>query len=626
MKQLQSDLDAKGEKIWYHEETISSLQKTKERIEADLSEASDAIALLEDELDQKESAANSANVQVTVLRQKVSQLEKDKASISKSKEDLEEQIQDLNTQIKVIQMEKHVSNEEMESLREAKEKAEDELHEVVQSSGAQIAKLQEELDESSDAIALLKEELGIVEHREAENEDAIHALETELAEKNAHLERAEKEMNRLKTEHQVGVETISTLQKLIQTNDQKKTDIELELKAMSQNATELGQELKKSASRVRELEEKLSEYEDRNEELMERVSDLQKANDGIKKQMHEIILETTSTALVTRSASVGTSLKSISSERAKTVDALISDLRQQILDLLSERDAALEEVEVLKQGSNAICPRPDNHDDVSDVLTEAPDDDHDDDMTYHTSALETKPCEEGASIPLTIEPAKKKKSANVSHTSSQPSKDGNTLLEQAKSIVQEFEVKRSTTPDVKRGTNDDQKLSSRISQDGSTKTVQNNIKGKELGGILDNVPDTNPASRTNSAASVKKFDIDQLTAIYFEKCGMSASKLSDMSSDASSSVYRRAKQQRDKDNSKAKKVKICRNGVFMGTYEGDLNAKGQRHGFGVLICDNGNSYEGDWKNDKRDGLGIGEFLLILLLLPLFTFLLHYCNA
>jgi hypothetical protein len=45
----------------------------------------------------------------------------------------------------------------------------------------------------------------------------------------------------------------------------------------------------------------------------------------------------------------------------------------------------------------------------------------------------------------------------------------------------------------------------------------------------------------------------------------------------------------------------------MGTYEGDLNSSGQRHGFGVLICDNGNSYEGDWKNDKRDGLGIARY-------------------
>ena len=45
----------------------------------------------------------------------------------------------------------------------------------------------------------------------------------------------------------------------------------------------------------------------------------------------------------------------------------------------------------------------------------------------------------------------------------------------------------------------------------------------------------------------------------------------------------------------------------MGTYEGDLNKDGQRHGFGVLICDNGNSYEGEWKKDKRDGVGIARY-------------------
>jgi predicted nucleic acid-binding Zn-ribbon protein len=599
MKQLQTDVDAKAEKIWYHEETISSLQETKERIEADLSEASDAIALLEDELDQKESAVNAANVQVTILRQKVSQLEKEKGLLSKSSAELEDQIRDLNTQIKVIQMEKHVSNEEMESLREAKEKAEDELHEIVQSSGAQIAKLQEELDESSDAIAVLKEELGIVEHH--------------LAEKDDELQDAQKANTQLQEENQVGVETIASLRKLIQTNDQKKTDLELELSAMTKNTNELGEELKKSASQVRDLEGKLSECDERNMALVESVSHLTNTNEEIKKQMHEIILETTSTAVVTRSASAGTSLKIISLERAKTVDSLISDLRQQIQDLLSERDAALEEVEVLKAGgSEALCPTPDQD---ADVLTEAPEDDHeddhDDDMTYHTSALETKPCEEEeASIPMTIEPTIRKKSAGASLSSYQPSHEGSSLLEQAKSIVQELEVKRSKTPDAKRGnteTEDETPLTRRSSRDGSIKTVHNNIKGKELEGLLENVPDTNAASRTNSAASDKKFDIDQLTAIYFEKCGMSASKLSDMSSDASSSVYRRAKQQKDKDAPKAKKVKICRNGVFMGTYEGDLNSKGQRHGFGVLICDNGNSYEGDWKNDKRDGLGIARY-------------------
>ena len=106
-----------------------------------------------------------------------------------------------------------------------------------------------------------------------------------------------------------------------------------------------------------------------------------------------------------------------------------------------------------------------------------------------------------------------------------------------------------------------------------------------------------------------RYDIDELTSIYFEKCGMSVSRFSDLSSDSSSFFRRRAKLAKSKadDGTVTKKVKICRNGVFMGTFEGDLNDEGQRHGFGVLLCDNGNSYEGEWKKDKRDGLGIARY-------------------
>merc|ERR1711966_640629 len=106
-----------------------------------------------------------------------------------------------------------------------------------------------------------------------------------------------------------------------------------------------------------------------------------------------------------------------------------------------------------------------------------------------------------------------------------------------------------------------------------------------------------------------RYDIDELTSTYFEKCGMSVSRFSDLSSDSSSFFRRRAKLTKSKadDGTVTKKVKICRNGVFMGTFEGDLNDEGQRHGFGVLQCDNGNSYEGEWKKDKRDGLGIARY-------------------
>ena len=42
---------------------------------------------------------------------------------------------------------------------------------------------------------------------------------------------------------------------------------------------------------------------------------------------------------------------------------------------------------------------------------------------------------------------------------------------------------------------------------------------------------------------------------------------------------------------------------FGGNYDGDLNARGERHGHGLFVADNGNEYEGEWKNDKRDGSG-----------------------
>ena len=89
---------------------------------------------------------------------------------------------------------------------------------------------------------------------------------------------------------------------------------------------------------------------------------------------------------------------------------------------------------------------------------------------------------------------------------------------------------------------------------------------------------------------------------------MSISKFSDLSSDSSS--FRRRKKEflpNANGSTVTKKVKICRNGTSMGTYEDDLNPDGQRQEFGVLLRDNGNSYEGEWKKDKRDGLGIARY-------------------
>ena len=44
-----------------------------------------------------------------------------------------------------------------------------------------------------------------------------------------------------------------------------------------------------------------------------------------------------------------------------------------------------------------------------------------------------------------------------------------------------------------------------------------------------------------------------------------------------------------------------------GEYFGQLNGRGQKHGNGKMLYDNGNEYEGQWKNNKRDGEGTTKY-------------------
>lgn len=44
-----------------------------------------------------------------------------------------------------------------------------------------------------------------------------------------------------------------------------------------------------------------------------------------------------------------------------------------------------------------------------------------------------------------------------------------------------------------------------------------------------------------------------------------------------------------------------------GEYIGQLNSRGQKHGNGKMRYDNGNEYEGEWKNNKRDGKGTTRY-------------------
>jgi len=44
-----------------------------------------------------------------------------------------------------------------------------------------------------------------------------------------------------------------------------------------------------------------------------------------------------------------------------------------------------------------------------------------------------------------------------------------------------------------------------------------------------------------------------------------------------------------------------------GEYYGQLNERGQKHGDGKMKYDNGNEYDGQWKNNKRDGKGTTKY-------------------
>lgn len=43
--------------------------------------------------------------------------------------------------------------------------------------------------------------------------------------------------------------------------------------------------------------------------------------------------------------------------------------------------------------------------------------------------------------------------------------------------------------------------------------------------------------------------------------------------------------------------------MYLGTYEGDRNDKGERHGFGHALLPNGDEYEGEYVKGKRQGKG-----------------------
>ena len=47
---------------------------------------------------------------------------------------------------------------------------------------------------------------------------------------------------------------------------------------------------------------------------------------------------------------------------------------------------------------------------------------------------------------------------------------------------------------------------------------------------------------------------------------------------------------------------------FLGTYEGERNQLGERHGNGKTLHPNGDEYVGDYQNGKRSGFGVYTFV------------------
>lgn len=704
---------------------IAQLEETKAELDEEMNEATDAIAMLEDELDRKDGQVKELLIKLTMLQQQFSQSDKCKTALAERNAKLSSENDDLNTQIKVLIIEKKITSEENETLKTMKtiadedqedqeekalmhrekqkqevDKLLDRIEEVRLKCNEKVLKLEQEvyqleetnagleenLEESSDAIAVLREALGELEEGKVSRNIRVKELETTLAERERDLRELESDRGKLRSEHQVSVDTISTLQKMIASLETSKEDLEDELNESSMELSNVKDQLKNRNSlaevtnlerEVRELEGELARSEENNKKLTKRIEELDEANERMKdevKGLGESLANVTASRnrVVILSKATGTSGGGkaggasasglVSSDPVASCDALLSELKNQIKEIVSARNAALEEVEMLRSDASVMS---------SSELTLPPPLASGVESKLAAAAVEvpkealvaSSPSASRSASPLsesvvsgpegdertlaTMEKSMAGKSSAISHAGSR----GSSLLEAAKKLCNQLDEKRSRQEEI------NSEKSSHTSSNGSTATVPKTVnetvsrrsvspprEGEPVKNVIDQEDDNssarevkedlpkeaekpevnraksvsptltppdeekkediNRAAAAASSRSKPRLDIDQLTSIYFEKCGMSVSRFSDLSSDSSSFRRRSIKAPAD---TVTKKVKICRNGVFMGTYEGDLNAEGQRHGFGVLLCDNGNSYEGEWKKDKRDGLGIARY-------------------
>eukprot|EP00984_Skeletonema_dohrnii_P008194 scaffold3007_cov144-Skeletonema_dohrnii-CCMP3373.AAC.12 len=608
-----SDCD-EDEQITSLSQKISKLEDAKEKLETEAAEASDAIAMLEDELDSKDVQTKEALDHMTNLQQQFSTKDTQISTLTKRNEELTNEIEELNKQVKVLILEKKIANEEVKALKKSQITAEAVAADSTLKETNQ--KLLEELEESTDAICMLKEALTELEDARTDSDTKIVELEAELERKDNAVKAAEASSSQLQSEHQVNIHTISTLQKMIQSLEKSKDELEDELTQSTMALHEMKEDIrtKDSVILVKELESKLVDAEKKNEDLSGRIVELASANEDVENKVKDL------------GESVFSLTRRNSTDRAATCDALILELKNQITELVTERNAALEKVASLKNDDcSAGIKESSVHSQTSSKLSSL----SPPPVSLRQKVVPLKPAEsageKAASSSVASTPLKSHQAAQIKGSQSiefKPTKQksnrsssistasrGSSLLEAAKKLCNKLDEKRGINNNENESENPDQDvISKEESEDDDNSSakelkmdpvepppvgtpVNNDTKGKKSGN------ETNNLSRGQ-----KKYDIDQLTSIYFERCGSEGgSKLSDLSSEGRSSPRER------KEGITTRKVKICRNGVFMGTYEGDLNKDGQRHGFGVLICDNGNSYEGEWKKDKRDGVGIARY-------------------
>lgn len=587
------------EQITSLSQKISKLEEAKGKLEAEAAEASDAIAMLEDELDSKDIQMKEALDQMTNVQQQFSAKDTENSTLTKRNEELTNEIEELNKQVKVLILEKKIANEEIEGLKKD-----------VKNSAKAIAvdpslketnqKLLEELEESADAICMLKEALAELEDART-NDTRIEELEAELARKETAVKTAEAFSSKVQNEHQVNVHTISTLQKMIQTLEKSKDDLEDELTQSTMALHEMKEDMrtKDSVILVKELEGKLVDEEKKNEELSRRIGELVSANEHVENKVKDL------------GESVFSLTRRNSTDREATCDALILELKSQITELVAERNIALEKVEALKSSDSSTRtedPRASfklsslmAHKDLSSKAVEPTGEKVTSASITSGSNKSLRSGQSKSSQSIKTKPTQQR-SMHSSFVSA--NSKGNSLLEAAKKLCNELDEKKG----INKSENEPEKQDEDVISKEDSSEEDGNSSAKEL--KIDPVepppfatPVENTKEKNKQSRSQRKYDIDQLTSIYFEKCGSEGdgSKLSDLSSEG------RSTPNESKPGTTTKKVKICRNGVFMGTYEGDLNKEGQRNGFGVLICDNGNSYEGEWKKDKRDGVGIARY-------------------